>query len=298
MQDLSLFQAGLFLKKKYVMIYPHTEDVEISINRIVNYSKQNKDFLIYIHHEIIPSKEYFEKIENLVQSLPNQIWIMSSTASVHPIMVNPIVNTLMFKDLHFDSLKNGVYEIGFGENLYKTQMWGEKKIKSILSMNRRTEWRDMVFDKLKNTHIDIKRYCGLTNADTLPTWSELIDEYLNTYVSYVIETNYPTDTQFTPFTEKTILSFLCGNIPIILGKKNLIKELQAMGFWIPNQELGFGFADDMDEDELKIDRYVECINTVNRLKINEYYINNIHNINKNFEIISNIFSKKNKKMLG
>lgn len=298
MKNLLTFQIELFLKKKWVLIHPHTEDVEISINKIREYAKTNKDFLIYIYHEIIPFKEYFEKIENLVQSLPNNIWIISNTASTHPILVEPQVNLLMMKDWHLDSLKNNTYELGFPQSLYESKTWKDKTIHSILSMNRKTDWRDLVFDKVKNVPIDIKRYVGDNPNETYPTWKELTSEYLRTYVALVIETHYDTETTFTCFTEKSVLAFLCGNIPLILGRRGLIKELESMGFWIANNDFGFDNADDIQNGDIsKIDRYVECIQKLNNIDIREYYLDNLDNINQNHTIISEIFSKKIEKKL-
>ena len=298
MKNLLTFQIELFLKRKFVVIYPHTEDVDISINRIIDYSKTNKDFLIYIGQEIIPFQEYFDKIKNLVQSLPNNIWIMGSTASTHPILVEPQVNLLMMKDWKPAPLKNEIYELGFPPPLYESKSWKDKTFHSILSMNRKTEWRDLIWDKVKNIPIDIKRYIGDGNKDNYPTWKELTSEYLRTYIALVIETHYNTETSFTCFTEKSVLAFLCGNIPLILGRRGLIRELESIGFWVANNDFGFGNADDIENgDESKIDEYIDCIKKINNINIEEYYIDNIDKITKNHNIISEIISKKLQKNL-
>lgn len=298
MNKLSIHQLDLFLKNKFVYIFPHTEDVSISIQRIKQYSsKHDGDFLIYIRHEIIPYQEYFDKIINLVQSLPNNIWIMSSTASTHPNMVEPIVNTIMFKDTWVDWNGDSYYEELFTPMLYDSIPWGEKKIKSILSIKRKTEWRDLVFPTFTNIPIEIKRYVGGGLGEHPPDWNTLTKEYLDTFVACVVETHYPTETSFTCFTEKSILAFLCGNIPLILGRRGLIKELESMGLWIANNDFGFELYDNTIEDISKIEAYSRCVKRIHQIDIGDYFLKNIKKIENNHKLISEIFLKKNNKVL-
>lgn len=298
MNNLSTIQLELFLKKKYVHIFPDTEDVSKSIDRIRKYAKNENDFLIYVFQEIIPFQEYFDKIINLVESLPNNIWIMSSTASPHPLFVTPLLNTLMFKD---DKRLNDIDKDGNDWVLYfdeKVLTPCEKIFESILSVVNPNKQREYLFNNIKPHTLHIQRYYNNNTNTTYPTWSELTQEYLRTYLACVVETNYPSTTSFNCMTEKTLLSFFCRCIPLVLGKKYIVRDLKDMGFWIANESLGFGDADTYEDDDIKkVDYYIKCIERINNIDVKEFYYDNIENINNNYKIISEIYSKKLTKRL-
>lgn len=292
-------QTELFLKQKYVKI-TNTESIDSLLEKILDYSKKEKTFLILIYLEIIYDDKQLKKVFNFIKSLPNKTWIMSSTATSHPLYVEPIVNLLMWKDYLQDELidyRDGTFYVpAFPRNLWNDKQYkiNDKTIKSILSIRRSNIQRDLLYKEIDKNDVSILRYYDKEPDKKYPKWNELIDEYLKTYVAFVSETNYPTNTNTTCFTEKTILSFLCGNIPIILGKKNLIRELEEMGFWIANKDFGFTDLDDNEEDysKVKIQSFLNCIKNVNKIDIKKYYTDNIHHINNNHEIIQNYFNKK------
>lgn len=295
-KDLVQIQTDLFLSKKYVRIFnTHTTD-EI-IEKVVEYSKTNQTFLLLIYFEIIFDSRDFDRIEKCLNSLPNKIWIMSTTATKHPLYVEPIVNFLVWKEQLIDEIyDNNVYVPAFPNDLWENRKYSSetKHIKSILSLRRYNKQRDMLYKKVKPHHVEIKRYHHNEPHKYYPKWDGLVDEYLNTYVSFVCETTYPSWTETTCVTEKSILAFLCGNIPIILGKKRLVKELKEMGFWIANEYFGYDeYIDSLDEfSEEKINAFVRCMDNVNKTDIKKFYENNIENIHNNHKIIQDSFSKK------
>lgn len=288
-------QTDLFLQKRYVRIFnTHTTD-EI-IEKVLEYSKHHSTFLLLIYFEIIFDSRDFQKISECLNSIPNKVWIMSTTTTRHPLYVEPIVNLLVWKEQLIDELDEKTYVPAFPTDLWENTKYEnkDKNIKSILSLRRQNKQRDLLYEKVKDKDISIKRYYTKEPNKVYPKWNELVDEYLKTYVSFVCETTYPSWTETTCMTEKSILAFLCGNIPIILGKKRLVKELNEMGFWVANEYFGYDeYADSLDDfSEEKIDLFSRCVDRVNETDIEKFYINNIDKINNNHKIIQESFQKK------
>lgn len=286
-------QTDLFLTKKYVRVF-NTHTIDEIIQKVIEYSKNNPRFLLLIYFEIIFDSRDFEKIEKCINSLPNQIWIMSTTTTKHPLYVEPIVNLLVWKEQLIDELDEKTYVPAFPSDLWENIKYKDKTTKSILSLRRQNKQRDLIYERVKDKDITIKRYYAKEPNKVYPSWKELVDEYLNTYVVFVCETAYPSWTETTCMTEKSILAFLCGNIPIILGKKRLVKELKEMGFWIANEDFGYDeYADSLEDlSEEKINLFARCVDRVNKIDIKKYYIKNIDKINNNHKIIQDSFFKK------
>jgi hypothetical protein len=296
MENLVDIQTELFLKKRYVRIL-NTHDTKEIIKKILEYSKKYESFLLLIYFEIIFDDAEFKEIENCISNIPNKIWIMSSTATKHPLYVEPIVNLLVWKEHLIDEIyDNNVYVEAFPKEIWESVKYktNNKEYKSILSLRRRNIQRDMIYERINNNDVSILRYFHKDPYKMYPKWNNLIQEYLKTYVAYICETSYPTFTNTTCFTEKSILAFLCGNIPIILGKKNLIKELKEIGFWIANEYFGYDdYADSLEDfSEEKINLFVNCINQVNNIDIKQFYLENINHIHNNHRIVQDSFNKK------
>lgn len=296
MENLVDIQTDLFLKKRYVRVFnTHTTD-EI-IEKVLEYSKHHSTFLLLIYFEIIFDSRDFEKISDCIKSLPNKIWIMSTTATKHPLYVEPIVNLLVWKEQLIDEIHDEtIYVPAFPNDLWENRKYNveDKQITSILSLRRQNKQRDLLYKQVKDNQVSIKRYHHQEPEKDYPLWKDLVDEYLKTYVAFVCETTYPSWTETTCVTEKSILSFLCGNIPIILGKKRLVKELKEMGFWVANEYFGYDeYADSLDDlSEEKINLFVRCIERVNNTDIKKFYLENINHIHNNHKIIQESFSKK------
>lgn len=295
-KNLVDIQTNLFLQKRYVRAFnTHTAD-EI-VDMVLEYSKKYDTFILLIYFEIIFDTRDFKKIEDCINSLPNKIWIMSTTTSRHPLYVEPIVNLLVWKEQLIDEIyDNDVYVPAFPNYLWENKIYDldSKKNKSILSLRRRNLQRDLFYHKLSNDDLTIKRYHYKEPQKEYPTWESLIQEYKETFVAVVCETTYPSWTETTCMTEKSILTFLCGNIPLILGKKKLIKELHEMGFWTANYDFGFTERMDLMDDfsQEKINGFVGCVKKIKTIDIEQYYKDNLDKINNNYKIIHDSFMKK------
>jgi len=139
------------------------------------------------------------------------------------------------------------------------------------------------------------------NTDSNVEWPELLKEYGKSLFSFVVETNYPTTTNLSSVTEKSVIPFLTNSIPIVLGKQNIVRDLQNCGFWIANEDFGFDIEDTyVDYSQSKVNTFVRCLEIINSLSYNEcleYYNKNIDKIKTNREIIVELYQEKYLKKL-
>jgi hypothetical protein len=295
-------QLNLLLSKKFISIDVNV-DMKYHINFILSdikkFASKHKDFLILISSETIEYELFFDELLNLINNLKNKVKIVQTTAANnYPYAAHPFVHLYLWKTyrirLSYKENEKDTYVEMFPTNLYDFKPIFERKktIKSILSMSRDTDIRDELVSKIDKNSISIFRYNTEYGNESIH-WNDLINEYKNTYIAFVSETNYG-ERMFNCFTEKTILSFLTGNIPIILGQKHLIKDLKKLGFWIANDDFGFKDGDEYSNNSsYRVDRYVDCINNVSKMNIEDvkkYYMDNLEKIYNNWEIVSTIFN--------
>jgi hypothetical protein len=185
-----------------------------------------------------------------------------------------------------------------------------KSKKGIISVRKVNPTRDAIFDK-----IDSKKFNGTLryirilpqfekvsvenftefeyNLNKNPSTTELVKEYCNSFVSFIIETDSE-NAELNPITEKTLLGFMTQTLPVVYGGKNFVKELKDIGFYTFNEELGFS-TDELDYgDSDKVDNFVEMINRYNQLSysdIKNLYKKNYKKIKKNYDTIWQLFSK-------
>ena len=115
--------------------------------------------------------------------------------------------------------------------------------------------------------------------------------------------NDNTKTHHNSLSEKTILAFLSGTMPIVLGGSGYVKELTEMGFKVWNNDFGFSNADERDDyGKVGLDYFYECLNQVNTMTLNgakKYWDTYKKDIQHNFDIVStyvinnelNVFNK-------
>jgi hypothetical protein len=296
-------QLNLLLKKRFVSIDMNS-DMEVNMlhifDKIKKFAKQNINFLIVINNETIHFENFYDELLNIINQLKNNnIKIVQTTASNNYLhSSHPYVHLYLWKTnnirLSYKDSEIKTYVKLFEPNLYdkKPKFIKNKETKSILSMSRSNSIRDYLETQINKNDISIFRYDKEMGIDSIP-WNELVNEYKKTFVSFISETNYG-NKQFNCFTEKTIMSFLTGNIPIILGQKHLIKDLKKLGFWIANDDFGFEDGDEYSNTSLyRVDRFVNCINKISEMNLNDikkYYTDNIDKINTNWEIVSTVFN--------
>ena len=103
----------------------------------------------------------------------------------------------------------------------------------------------------------------------------------------MVETYQESEIQ-NQLSDKTLFAFLTKTMPIVYGGKNYIKELKKMGFYVWNDEFGYGDGDNYHSSlPIKINKFSNCIDYYNRYSIDDIsllYDLNKEKIEKNFEI--------------
>ena len=299
-QNIDLInQHRLYLNNKVLRIHTNNSSIDDILISILEYSKSNHSFIILNEEETINESEYFEAICNLIKSLPNEIYIMQSSLTKHLYSVEPLLNLIQWKYGYIRNKPSDTKDTLkiFPNNLFDKSYKTNKSNKLILSIRSDNDQRDYLKSRLKNNYDGIVRL----NTDSDVKWPDLLKEYGKSLFSFVVETNYPTTTNLSSVTEKSVIPFITNSIPIVLGKQNIVRDLEDCGFWIANKDFGFDIEDTyVDYSKSKVNAYVRCLEIINKLsykKCLEYYNQNIDRIKTNRKIIVDLYQEKYLKKL-
>lgn len=308
-------EINLILSKKYIYANIVSENFEEDYLNILNeiklFSNKFNKFLILVKHEVITDEWFFDELIKIIHESKKDIKICQATASNDILYgTHPFTHIFLWK---LEGIRKSDREVDYND--FTTQIFPEflynkfddyvniKNEKTILSVRNNSYFRDEIIKKINTKSISIFRYLNINSDNNLNKsipWYDLIEEYKKSYVSIVLETNYGKNIS-NYLTEKTILSFLTGCIPIVYGQKNLIKDLENLGFWIANKDFGFENGDDYsNQSNYKIELYSKCVNNISSMDINyikNYYQENINKIYRNWEIIYTIFNYSNKNII-
>ena len=86
-----------------------------------------------------------------------------------------------------------------------------------------------------------------------------------------------------------------GTIPIILGQQSNVRLLKELGFYVWNDEFGYGDSDKSIWWNDRVNGFVKCYDNVKKLSFDEskqYWLDNKDKVQKNYDIISNLIVKK------
>jgi len=299
-EELDFFKTGDFIK---INIW-EPDSLDIVINKI----KEHDRLIISVTHEAFANQPLFDNILLEIGKTNKVIKICTSSPSFFPYSTHPLTNLIMWKDV------TGRDSIGwFSENTKSFPDYlsidtkikdFSKKVKSILSVRKENTIRNYLFSKITPKNNVIHRYANwpaintdedFNKIDNFPKLNELWVEYLSSYISFVVETSYETEIEnfSSVITEKTLMAILSGTMPIVLGPKNILNDLEKIGIKTFNLEFGFGKTTDFmsSESTIKIDKFAECVNNVYNLSIDEIkkiWESNIDIIQKNYDIIASI----------
>lgn len=296
--------------QKYQLDFVLTHPV-LSVNNETNwtevdkFSEQNSKFVILYFTEIFSNSSNLLdlqiKISNILKSNPEkEIYISQATSTRIKYGLDPLINLIYWrgcvsrKFINIDSEPIVIFDKSLYENTTKSN-------KGILSVRKQTYQRDYIFDNI--TEFDgIFRYTkwprdfGEENKKNILkkvdlnnflSWSQLIDEYKSSYFSFIIETHSVSN--INQLSEKTLIGFLTKTIPVVLGGRGYIKELQDMGFWIGNDIFGIDIDNTPSESFIRYDMYIDIIKKYNQLSneaVSKIYNENYSKIEKNFEIVN------------
>jgi len=263
-------------------------------NKIINFSKKNKKFSIIIRRESIKNIELYSsyvKILEYLNNSGNEVYLSMTITTSGKYLLHPLCSAIFYKNDHW--LYNYNNEFFLKEN---------KKInKAHISVRRRNEERFMFFKKYNKKFDGIFRYLdydlNIKNKSNLQksiSNTELLDEIKKTYIYFCFETS--TIDYVNSFTEKSLITFLCQSLPIMfLKNKTHLEELENMGFYLLNREMGYIGIEGTLEN--KVDEFIKCVDRCNKMKIedvNKIYIKNYSKIMNNYNIISNIYFSNKK----
>lgn len=304
--DIVKEEIDLLVSGNFILIYlPYqTESERLSIlHKIEKEISIRDNFIVLIRHEVAEDSKFISEIDSYIDSYKKNVKILQSTASNVKNGTHPLTNLYMWskivinKDYQSDDIP---HVVAFPKSLYKLEPnFLKLKINSsILSLHNQTNQRDYVYDNVSD--VGIKRYHIREN--TIPIhWYDLIEEYKKSYFSFVIETNYG-NTSSNYMTEKSVLALITGTIPLILGQKNLITDLEKMGFWVANNDFDFGNLDSFENDSIeRTEWFIRTINKISKFgksEIETYYLSRLNKIQNNWKILSNLFMYKNEKEVG
>lgn len=305
--DIVKEEIDLLVSGDFFLIYlPYQTDTERLniLNEIKHKIYSNDNFIILIRHEVAEDFNFINEIDYYIDSYKKNVKILQSTAS--PNVKNgthPLTNLYMWSKIVINKNYQSRTEPhipAFPLSLYKNppNFSQLKTNSSILSLHNKTNIRDYVYDNI--TNVGIKRYHGRENTTPIH-WYDLVEEYKKSYFSFVVETNYG-NTSSNYMTEKSVLSLITGTLPLILGQRNLITDLESMGFWIANNDFDFGNLDSLENHSIeRTDWFVKTINKISEFsksEIETYYLSKLHKIENNWKILSNLFLYKNEKEVG
>ena len=122
----------------------------------------------------------------------------------------------------------------------------------------------------------------------------MIGEYHDSYISIVCETNNSpiiSEIKTPQFSEKSLIAFLSGTMPLIFGAPNLIKNFNDIGLYTWNHYFGFE-GDELYEVD-KIQSFKKVVNKISDLSTDEVkkiWIENKDKIQSNVNIISDLMT--------
>lgn len=302
-QELDVLTNGIVLT-----INQYTwETIEECREEIIKTIGRGCKYIFKYEHETINDLNYLNEIYKLIEEYQIDAIILTSTSSTFHKSTHPLTNLLMWRNVNTRksiSWNSEEYVPIFDESFYYgKKVEGDREYKGILSIRKKNEIRDYVFKKSPKIDDGIVRYArwpddgenlveNTSKINKYPLLNELIHEYKKSYFSFIIESEHG-DSDINPnpnLTEKTLIALLTGTIPIILGGRGIVSDLEKIGIKVWNTEFGFGDGDLYETfSKNKSDLFLKCIENVNKLSLNEvrnYWYKNIKTIQYNYDLIS------------
>ena len=277
---------------------------------------RNNDRIFRYAHEIISSDSIKDIIVGYIKKLRdsgNESYLSTSTLNHDEYEFHPLVNLhthwydyLMRPNITWDT-NDGVPAFPIDRYDYNKQINFDKTIKSILSVRKETHFRDYLFSKITQDDGCIFRYASYQNdarletdddtklVNNYPIWDNLLDEYNDSIISFVVETEKDIERNINcQISEKTLIPFLSGNIVILLGRYNNINALNKLGLYTFNEYFKFS-TDESNNQYERVDDYVKIYNKIKSLSFDDckkIWLDNQDKIQQNYDIVSNLVTKK------
>lgn len=316
-----------YIKNSSVISIQCSNDIgESNLNNrsVINKLSGKQTYIFSLREEVIHTDEILQDLIKTAKEKSLDFKILSSTSTEFEHTIHPLVSLTQWNGNSARNQINWDFDdtiVTFKKDTFDfAPTSNHREYKGILSVRKNNPTRNMFFNKDVKINDGIVRYANWPNfgnetskllktKSKFPTFLELIEEYKNSLFSFIMETSEPyndnnnTKTHHNSLSEKTILAFLSGTMPIVLGGSGYVKELTEMGFKVWNNDFGFSNADERDDyDKVGLDYFYECLNQVNTMTLNaakKYWDTYKKDIQHNFDIIStyvlnnelNIFNK-------
>ena len=314
--------------------YQLDQDLEVvyaNLEYFKELSKSNIKFYLCVFEEIITETNLLDNLIDIIEK--NNLTsakISMSTNNKIKYGTHPLTNIAMWsgttqrKKIEYffneDEDKKSLIFSNEHFDLENKKVNENRKYKSIFSVRRKNQFRDYLFNVSDNKAIITPPFTDLGNSicrygevivkgaktvfsknpnknlNNFPTLSELIEEYHDSYISIVCETNNTgiiSEIKTPQFSEKSLIAFLSGTMPLIFGAPNLIKNFNDIGLYTWNTY--FGFEGDELHEQDKVKSFKNCITKVSKLSTDEVkklWIENKDKIQSNVNIISDLINFK------
>ena len=284
---------------------PIKEHFQKHLDKIKLNEKNGVTSYLIIKHEIITEPNvYYELLNEISKNNLKNIKLSISTLGSYEYCTKPETNLYLWEGTtirqDIDDIKE---QNAFMFNNFPN-LDNKKITKAIISSRKETEPRDKIFEyKFKSNDV-ISRYAKFQYLDNkdysqFPIWDDLVEEYKGSMISFVLETfNWTGDShiQLQPqLSEKTIMAFLSGTIPIVYGDVGLVKSLEDMGFHLWNDYFGFNEDFLQQSDEIKQREFIKVMERVDNMtfeEVEELYNTSFDLIQKNYDIVKACFLEK------
>jgi len=303
LQDRLKYEKN-FIKNNPILCSPSESEINKS-DLLFKFIERYDKFSVVIYNEVFKNPSALNKICDIIEKSKKEVLISTSTTTENYLFMHPLSNLYFWQGSKHKSKINWDSENinWFDKSLYTNF---SKSIKGIISVRKGNDIRTRIFDKIKDFE-GVCRYANWVHSEideteqvlklvnNFPTITELISEYLKSYVSFVVETYQENEIQ-NQLSDKTLFAFLSKTMPIVYGGKNYVKELKKMGFYVWNDEFGYGDGDDYHSSlPIKINNFSNCIDTYNEYSLSDIsllYKANEEKIEKNFEIAKIVLEKR------
>jgi hypothetical protein len=295
LQDRLKYEKN-FIESNPILLSPSEGEINKS-DLLYKFIERYDKFSVIIYNEVFKNPNALYKVCDIIDKSKKEVLISTSTTTENYLFMHPLSNLYFWQGSKHKSKINWDCENinWFDKSLYTNFT---KSVKGIISVRKNNYIRTRIFNKIKDFE-GICRYANWVHCELLeteevlklvnnfPTITELISEYLKSYVSFVIETYQENEIQ-NQLSDKTLFAFLSKTMPIVYGGKNYIKELKKMGFYVWNDEFGYGEGDNYHSSlPIKINNFSNCIDNYNKYSLDDIsllYKLNKEKIEKNFEI--------------
>lgn len=286
----------------YVDQVEHFTDFDYIEKKLKEYNS-GELVILQMNQEICRDENYYLKLIEICTTSTPDVRLMMSTIDEFECGTHPYSNIYQWRE---ETIRDGIEWSGddariqhrilqFDNSSLKVDT---KKHRGILSVRKVSHEREVIFNSppiVEQISDGITRYAkwpeyqqGEGTAIGFPNIIELKKEYRESYFAFVVETDTH-ETYHSQLSEKTLLPFMSGCLPIVYGNYEYVKKLQNLGFYIFNDT--FQSWNDSVDFIKRAESFKQIISEINKLSMNEvkqFWLDNQSKIIHNYELLKKI----------